>query len=70
MNRKYDERKDKEFNISCGFDPFKIFVQGFPSGKHPFFHKSKGFRNYGFDGRAEVNKDDDAYTITFEVPGV
>lgn len=70
MNRKYDERKDKEFNISCGFDPFKIFVQGFPSGKHPFFHKSKGFRNYGFDGRAEVNKDDEAYTITFEVPGV
>ncbi|MHA1995184.1 MAG: Hsp20/alpha crystallin family protein [Candidatus Hodarchaeales archaeon] len=70
MNNNYDERKYKDFHVSCGFDPFKIFVQGFPGRKHPFFHKARGFSNYGYGGRAEIEKDDDAYTITFEVPGV
>jgi len=70
MNNRYNERKDKDFHISCGFDPFKIFLQGFPGGKHPIFHKTRGFSNYGYSGRAEVEKDEEAYTITFEVPGV
>ncbi|MHA2289399.1 MAG: Hsp20/alpha crystallin family protein [Promethearchaeota archaeon] len=68
MNNKYNERKDKDYHFSCGFDPFKIFVQGYPGRKHPFFHKARGFSNFG--GRPEVAKDDDAYTVTFEVPGI
>ncbi|MHA1975768.1 MAG: Hsp20/alpha crystallin family protein [Candidatus Hodarchaeales archaeon] len=70
MNRKYDERKDKEFHVSCGFDPFKIFLQGHPGGKRPFFYKGRGPSNFGYGGRAEIDKDEERYTITFEIPGV
>ncbi len=70
MNNKYNERKDKDFHFSCGFDPFKIFVQGHPGSKLPIFHKSRGFSNYGYSGRPEIEKDDDGYTITFEIPGI
>lgn len=70
MKDKYDERKDKEFHVSCGFDPFKMLLQGYPRGRHPFFHKGRGFSNYGYSGTEEVVKDDEAYTITLVVPGV
>ncbi len=70
MNNKDNERKDKEYHFSCGFDPFKIFLQGYPGRKYPILHKSRGFSNFEYSGRPEVEKNDEAFTITFEIPGI
>ncbi len=77
MNRKYNNRKDDDFEFNCGIDPFKIFVKGKHGAGMPFFQIGHGldniFRNRrgnSFFSSALLEKGEDAYTITIEIPGV
>ncbi|MHA2174818.1 MAG: Hsp20/alpha crystallin family protein [Candidatus Hodarchaeales archaeon] len=77
MNDKYDNRKEDEIHFNCGFNPFKIYIEGSPGKNHPFFHFGKHFdpffrkgRRNSFFSSAFVEKDDETYTITFEIPGI
>lgn len=77
MNKKHNEGKNDDFDYTCGFSPFKMFIKGHPDWNLPFRGRGKGFDPFifGFKGgspfsRANVEKDDEAYSITFEIPGV
>jgi HSP20 family molecular chaperone IbpA len=69
MNRKYKNRKHDDFEFNCGFDPMRIFVKGKHGPGLPFFHLGNR-RGNSFFSRAHVDKGEDAYTISFEIPGV
>lgn len=77
MNNKFNNRKDDDFELNCGIDPFKIFIKGKHGVGTPFFQFGHGldniFRNRrgnSFFNNAKVEKGEDAYTITFDIPGV
>ena len=77
MNRKYNNRKDDDYEFNCGFDPFKLFIKGKHGTGTPFFQFSHGLDNVlrnrrgnPFLSSALVTKGEDAYTITIEIPGV
>lgn len=77
MNNNNDYRKDDEIHFHCGFNPFKMYIKGPPSRNHPFFKFSRNFDpffrkgNYGsIFSTAFVEKNDEAYTITIEIPGI
>ncbi len=77
MNNKFNNRKDDDFELNCGIDPFKIFIKGKHGAGAPFFQFGHGldniFRNRrgnSFYNNAKVEKGEDAYTITFDIPGV
>jgi HSP20 family molecular chaperone IbpA len=69
MNRKHDNRKHDDFEFNCGFDPFKLFIKGNHGSGLPFF-KIGNRPGHSFFSGAHVDRSEDAYTITFEVPGV
>ena len=69
MNRKYKNRKYDDFEFNCGFDPMKIFIKGKHEPNFPFFHFGTR-KGTPFFSRARVDKGEEAYTITFEIPGV
>jgi HSP20 family protein len=77
MNRRYNNRNNDDFEFNCGIDPFKIFIKGKHGDGAPFFRFGHGidnlFRNRrgnSFFSNALVEKGEDAYTITIDIPGV
>jgi HSP20 family molecular chaperone IbpA len=77
MNKDHKRRKNDDYEINCGFNPFKIYIKGHPEWHNMFGRRGKSFDPFVFKFKggspfssAHVEKGDEAYTITIEIPGV
>ncbi len=67
-NDKY-RRKEDDWNFFCDFTPFNVFLKAFPHKNHPH-GKNVFFRTIFKQPMTYVERGDNEYIITMEIPGI
>ncbi|MFX0087908.1 MAG: Hsp20/alpha crystallin family protein [Candidatus Hodarchaeota archaeon] len=67
-NDKY-KRKEDDWNFFCDFPPIDVFLKAFPHKGHPH-GKSMFFRTKFKHPLTYVERGDNEYIITMEIPGI